>query len=67
MCDSAREVEIGAPIELFEHQGLTEKSYAAAPDGQRFVVVEPVDGRLGSLIQITTNWPEALREAQRER
>lgn len=54
--------EIGTPRVLFKAsmiRGLTRK-FSAAPDGSRFLVIEPVESSVTRGINAILNWPAAL-------
>jgi dipeptidyl aminopeptidase/acylaminoacyl peptidase len=55
---SAGPFEVGAPVALFETPDVS--SYAAAADGQRFLLAVPVTRAAGSPVTIVANWPQSL-------
>jgi Tol biopolymer transport system component len=60
--ESSGRLEVSLPKRLFGGvlSEPTHNLYAATRDGQRFLVVTPVQG--GMRIHVVTNWPELLKD-----
>ncbi len=53
----ANDFSAAAPKELFKAQFLGTDPYAPSPDGQRFLVQEPVQDTTSPMISVILNWP----------
>jgi hypothetical protein len=49
---------------LFEHRQLQQTGYDVAPDGKRFIVLEPPAGEPPLSIHVVHNWFEEFRGQQ---
>jgi Tol biopolymer transport system component len=53
---------VGTPKVLFEDQDLTNTAWDVSPDGQRFLMVKPVEQqRVATQIDVVLNWFEELK------
>lgn len=66
--DMAPSFSTGAPQELFDTSGWLygdeRTGYDVTPDGQRFVIPEPLESST-STIRVVQNWYEEFRERER--
>ena len=60
---AARGLAFGPPRELFPLEPQeTNLHYSPAPDGQRFLAIEPIGGQAADPITVVVNWTASRQE-----